>query len=102
MITAGLVLQMCVVAMLVSPVTNSQEEKSSKDTMETSKTDCLGQSRMIWGNKYFLLLGINTMFLEVTASIAYTHIAAYGQDEGLSEDMSNLLITVLGICTIGK
>ncbi len=98
LVTAGLVLHVCVAAMLVLPIkkhkTNSLKKKPRRVFIEHSGN--------IFKNKSFLLLCVNTVFLEVTASVVYTHIAAYAESEGHSSDVGNLLITVLGIATIGK
>ncbi len=101
MVTAGLVLHVCAAAMLLLPI-KKHKTNSLKNNSKKPRRVFIEQSGNIFKNKSFLLLCVNTVFLEVTASVVYTHIAAYAESEGHSSDVGNLLITVLGIATIGK
>ncbi len=101
MITSGLVFNVCVAAMLIFPI------QPQDTTWVTTKSDaaskgCLAQSRKIFTNIRFTILCINVVLFNIGFTVVYTHIAAYAESEGHSSNFGNLLITVLGIATIGK
>ncbi len=94
---------MCVVAMLISPVKKAKLSfQNNIDTPKQSSKSFVEQTRIIYRNYSFLLMSLNSFFLGFTASVVFTHVAAYVRSVGLSSHWENIIISVLGGAGIGE
>ncbi len=106
MITSGLVGNVCVAAMVLRPVQQYEKTQGSDikkvPLNEDNSSSFLHQTERLLNSKAFLLLCFNTFLLLFSASVVFTHIAAYAKSEGLSPYWCSLLITLVGGASLCK
>ncbi len=106
MCTSGLVLHICVSAILIRPIESLQKTADFNNDSSYDKTakkpSCMAQTVIIMRNKGFLFQSVNTFFLMFSASVVYTHISAYADAAGLPREWRSLLVSILGAAALGK
>ena len=103
--TAGIYLQLCICAMLIMPpvVTdpNSQNldlKHSERDYKEVSSLKEL--TMKLINNRSFLLLLWSSAIYAAGLNALYTLILALFESEGLSSNMSNMVLSSMGFATL--
>ncbi len=125
MLTSGVMAQVCCVAfLLVTPKTKplnleikSQdqcvESKNNTDNQDrtqwmdekTEESICstiYRQTKTIFKNKNFVFVWANTALVTFSSSVAFTHIVAYAESEGLDPTWSSFLVTMLAVGSFGR
>ena len=122
MITSGLLLHMCVCAMLIMKPYQPKSQRTLKDqkdfTVEKQEKTKIPDDKKnrpvdinpnesvkyltasVLSNLHFILLLINTtMFLFGTA-VVFTHLIAFAESQGISPSLGNMMISTLGFCAL--
>ncbi len=102
MCTSGIVLHICVSAILIRPIERHCKTSDLNNDEKVERSSCMGQTFIILRNKGFLLQSVNTFFLMFSASVVYTHISAYAEAAGLARQWRSLLVSILGAAALGK
>ena len=101
MVSAGLIAQMCVGAMVLRPVPKYKQQEKMNLDKEKNKDDFVTQTKILFRNGNFILHSISAALLHLSASVAYTHLVAFAKSEDISSDWSNTILTAIGGATIG-
>ena len=119
-ISSGLLLHMCVSAMLL---VEPQPEKHNSIFQETKleipdKTNGImtnhnednkkivihqsvkSMTLSIFSNLHFILLMLNTFMFLFGTAVVFTHIMAFAKSEGISASFSNVMVSALGLFSI--
>ncbi len=104
MISSGFMLQMCVSGMLIFPVrkTQTNTRTATHDASQKPPNSWLQETRILFQNGSFLLHSLNSFFIMFSASVVFTHVAAFAKSEGFSSEWESLLISVVGGAALGK
>lgn len=119
-ISSGLLLHMCVSAMLLVEPQPEKQDSIFRETKleipdktngrvtnnnEYSKTIVIHQSvksmtLSIFSNLHFILLMLNTFMFLFGTAVVFTHIMAFAKSEGISASFSNVMVSALGLFSI--
>ena len=117
MISSGLVLHICVGALLIlKPHETGKMENRIEYEMETKTHDdrimkntktAIGQqisvkhiTAKLFTNIQFILFLFNLVVFEFGNSVVYTHILAYAQSRGISSSLGKVMISALGLSSL--
>ena len=99
LVTSAITLHICVAAMFIFKPSNSQAKSEIAD--ENHRDSCFYETKIIFQNKKYILQSVNSVLLMFSASVVFTHIAAYSESEGFPSYWGSLLISVLGGASAG-
>ena len=116
LISSGIVLHICVGAMLIIKSPRKKVKRKSinqpKDLKEKQETNDDGRNipktkndigyitSRIFSNWHFIILMLNTAMLHTGAAMVYTHIMAFAKSLGLSDSFGSVLISVIGFSNL--
>ena len=104
LISSGIIAQICVAATCIFPI---QQHNACNNNTSPTKSNIkrsnhfISQTKEILLNGSFVLHSASTFLLLFTASVVYTHIAAYAESVGFNPNWTSLLITVVGAAALG-
>lgn len=106
LISSGIIAQICIAATCISPIPTqknpSNNNTTSKPQQNIQKSNhFISQTKEILLNGNFMLHSASTFLLLFSASVVFTHIAAYAESQGFSSNWNSLLITVVGAAALG-
>ncbi len=104
MLTSGMMLQVCIGAMLLtSPPNVYKTDKSTKESKSDGNLTTLWrESKLLLRNWRFILHCISAALHLFCAGTMYTHVVAYVESEGLSSSFSNTVVTAIAAGVLGN
>ena len=113
MITSGLVLHICVGALLIfkpqriKKIEYEMEARTDDNRMMKNTSNVLTQQKSVkditaklFSNIQFTLFLFNLAVFEFSNSVVYTHILAYAQSRGISSSLGKVIISALGLSSL--
>ena len=114
LITSGLLLNMCVCAMLIIKPRDQilkgnncaksklmQESSISQNAqIVTEKKDSFEMLVSLFSNTYFILMFISDCVFMFGVAIMYTHFMAFAESQGVSSSLRSLIISLIGFSSL--